>query len=57
MRKLQAGVYVLDKQYQMILIQNDLNEKWVCHYWLLLPLGIVCLILSLAWVAQMYFKT
>ena len=52
LRKLKAGVEILDKQYRMILIQNDLNDKWVCQYWFLLLIGIITMIVTLAWVAQ-----
>lgn len=49
MRKLRAGVSVLDKEYQIINIQNDLNDSWVCHYWLGLFVGIISLLISVAW--------
>jgi len=29
MRKLRAGTHILDKQYQAVLIQNELNDQWV----------------------------
>ncbi len=49
MRKLRAGVEILDKDYQLVLIQTELNESWICQYWLGLFIGIICLIISLAW--------
>jgi hypothetical protein len=49
MRKLRAGVSVLDKEYQIINIQNDLNDSWVCQYWLGLFVGIISLLISVAW--------
>jgi hypothetical protein len=49
MRKLRAGVSVLDKEYQIINIQNDLNDSWVCQYWLGLFVGIIGLLISVAW--------
>jgi LMBR1 domain-containing protein 1 len=51
-RKLKAGVEILDRQYRMLLIQNNLNDKWVCQYWLLLFIGIITFIITLAWIAQ-----
>jgi hypothetical protein len=54
MRKLRAGVHVLDHQYKIILIQNDIEQqgKLALLYWLGLFLGIICILLSLCWVAQ-----
>lgn len=53
MRKLRAGVEVVDRQYKMIEIQqDDLNNRSALLAWLELPLGIICLLLSLAWIAQ-----
>jgi hypothetical protein len=49
MRKLRAGVAILDRDFQMIKIQEDLNDSWVCQYYFGLVLGIFCLIISLAW--------
>ena len=49
MRKLRASVCVLDNEYQMVEIQQELNDEWVLKYWLGLFAGIICLILSLAW--------
>ena len=53
MRKLRAGVEVLDREYNMILIQEDLNDSWVIQYWLGLFLGIICFLISLAWMIHM----
>lgn len=49
MRKFRASVAVLDKEYQIVAIQKDLNDSWVCWYWFGLIFGIICLIVSLAW--------
>ena len=49
----QAGVIVLEREYQKIQIQKDLNEKFTCHYYLLILLGILCLLISLAWFIHM----
>ena len=49
MCKLRAGVTIIDKDYQMILIQSEVNETWVLHYYFGLILGIICLLISLAW--------
>ena len=57
MRKLRAGVQVLDKEYQLILIQKDLNDSWVCQYYFGLLLGLICLLVSMAWVIHMYLFT
>jgi len=53
MRKLRAGVAVLDKEYGMITIQTELNDAWVCQYWFGLFLGILCLFVSIAWMIHM----
>lgn len=49
MRKLRASVCVLDNEYQMIEIQQDLNDEWVLKYYLELFVGIICLIITIAW--------
>jgi LMBR1 domain-containing protein 1 len=49
MSKLRASVCVLDNEYQMIEIQQDLNDEWVLKYYLELFVGIICLIITLAW--------
>jgi hypothetical protein len=37
----------------MIQIQKEVNDSWVLKYWCFLVLGIVFLLLTLAWLAQM----
>ena len=49
MRKLRASVCVLDNEYQMVEIQQELSDEWVLKYWLGLFVGIICLIITLAW--------
>ena len=49
LRQFRAAVCVIDNEYQLIEIQNDLNDKSVLLYWLGLPIGIICLLLSLSW--------
>jgi hypothetical protein len=48
-------VHILDKQYQVIVIQNEIdqNAMWAVWYWLGLFGGIILSIVSLAWIAQM----
>lgn len=53
MKKLRAGVAVLDKEYQLIVIQGDLNDSWICQYYLGLVLGVLCLFISIAWFLHM----
>lgn len=50
-----AGIVIVEKEYQIIVINNEIGEnaKWVILYWLLIPLGIISICLTLAWVAQM----
>lgn len=55
MRKLRAGVNVLDREYQLVAIQQDLNDSWICQYYFGLVLGVFCLIISLAWFIHMYY--
>ena len=55
MRKLRAGVAVLDMEYNIIAIQTNLNDSWVCQYYFGLVLGVISLFISLAWVAHMYY--
>ena len=54
-RKLRAGVHVLNKEYLVITVQNEIgqNAAWVLFYWLGLFGGIIFLILTLCWIAQM----
>lgn len=54
LNKLRAGVHVIDKQYQVIAIQDDIKKqtKWVVFLWLGLFLGIFCLLITLTWIAQ-----
>lgn len=52
-RKLKAGVLMLDNQYEILQIQNDLNDSWVLQYYFGLVIGIVCLIISLTWFIHM----
>jgi len=49
MLKLRASVCMLDNEYQMVEIQSELNDEWVLKYWLGLFVGIICLLISLAW--------
>ena len=49
MRKLRISVMMIDNEYQMIAIQEELNDEWVLKYYLGLVLGIICLIISIAW--------
>jgi LMBR1 domain-containing protein 1 len=51
--KLRAATYLLDKDYRMYKIQTELNEKLVFHYWLGLFLGIIFLIITIAWYLHM----
>ncbi len=53
MMKLKVGVLMLDKQYDLVEVQTDLNESWVLHYYLGLFLGIITLLIALAWFAHM----
>jgi hypothetical protein len=52
-RKLKAGVMMLDNQYEIMTIQNDLNDSWVLQYYFGLIFGIVCLLISLTWFVHM----
>jgi LMBR1 domain-containing protein 1 len=49
LRQFRAAVCIIDNEYQLIEIQSDLNDKNVLLYWLGLPIGIICLLLSLCW--------
>ena len=49
LRKLRAAVCIIDNDYQSIEIQAELNDQSVLLYWLGLPVGIICLCLSLCW--------
>ena len=51
-KKLKVGVSVVDDQYQVIQIQNLANRTSALGYVLQLILGIICIILSLLWIAQ-----
>lgn len=53
MRKVRAGVLMLDKEYRTIQIQHELNDSWVLQYWLGLFLGILCLMISITWMVHM----
>jgi LMBR1 domain-containing protein 1 len=53
MKKLRAGCLILDKQYMMIQLQEELNDSWVLHYYLGLFLGIIFTLISLTWVTHM----
>ena len=54
MKMLRASVLLVDKDYKMFKIQENLNDKVVCHYYLGLFLGILFTIISLAWWIHMY---
>ena len=49
LRQLRAAVCIIDNEYQVIDIQKDLKDYNVLIYWLGIPFGIVCLLLSLCW--------
>ncbi len=55
LRKLRAGVFILDREYKIITIQTEIGDNvfWALLYWLGLLGGIIFTILSLAWIAQM----
>jgi hypothetical protein len=55
LRKLRAGVFILDREYKIITIQTEIGDNvfWALLYWLGLFGGIIFTILSLAWIAQM----
>ena len=53
MTRLRASTYLLDKDYKMYKIQTELNDETICHYYLGLVLGIIFLILSIAWFIHM----
>jgi LMBR1 domain-containing protein 1 len=52
-RRLKAGVLLLDKEYEYIQVQTELNDSWVLHYYFGLLLGIITLLIALAWFAHM----
>ena len=51
-KRLKVGVSVIDDQYQIIQIQNLANRTSALGYVVQLIVGIICLILSLLWIAQ-----
>lgn len=51
--KLKVGVEMIEKDHRIINIQDEINSTTVCWYWFLLPLGIICLLLTLTWILQM----
>jgi hypothetical protein len=53
LNKLKTGAMLMERRFKVLEIQKELNNKWVLHLYLLLLLGILCLIVSLAWLAQM----
>jgi hypothetical protein len=55
LRKLKAGVHILDSQYKIIIIQDDIENsgKYALLYYLGLFLGILSMIMTLAWILQM----
>jgi LMBR1 domain-containing protein 1 len=53
MKRLKAGCLILDKQYMMIQLQEELNESWVLHYYFGLLLGIIFTLVSLTWITHM----
>lgn len=53
LNKVGAGVIVLEKDYQLICIQEDLNDSWVCQYYFGFVLGVFCLFISFAWLVHM----
>lgn len=52
-RRLKAGVILLDKEYEYIQVQTELNDSWVLHYYFGLVLGFITLLIALAWFAHM----
>jgi hypothetical protein len=52
-KRLRAGCLVLDKQYLMIQLQEELNDSWVLQYYFGLFLGIIFIFISLTWVTHM----
>lgn len=53
LRSLQASMMIIDKQYQTIVVQSDINDEWVLHYYFCLILGIISIVISILWVVQM----
>ena len=53
MKKLNAGVLMLDKKHNIIKLQKELNDSWVLHYYIGLFLGIIFIFITLAWFIHM----
>ena len=52
LKQLKVGVSVIDDQFQIINMQNMANQTSALGYLMQLIAGIVCLLLSLVWIAQ-----
>ena len=54
LKRLKVGVSVIDDQYQIIQIQNLANRTSALGYVLQLIAGIICIILSILWIVQIF---
>ena len=59
LNELKAGVLLVDKEFNFLDFANQINQKGscaLCFYYLLIPLGIICLIITGLWILQFFFS-
>ena len=59
LNELKAGVLLADKEFNFLDFANQINQKGscaLCFYYLLIPLGIICLIITGLWILQFFFS-
>ena len=58
LNELKAGVLLADKEFNFLDFANQINQKGscaLCFYYLLIPLGVICLIITGLWILQFFF--
>ena len=59
LNELKAGVLLADKEFNFLDFANQINQKGscaLCFYYLLIPLGVICLIITGLWILQFFFS-
>ena len=59
LNELKAGVLLVDKEFNFLDFANQINQKGscaLCFYYLLIPLGVICLIITGLWILQFFFS-